>query len=74
MARKYRPKAGDLAQLRTVLWRTILEVEGLLDVRPASPDMVLKSAHALAQLSNAYTSLVRGTDLQDRIEALEANR
>jgi hypothetical protein len=72
MARKYRPKAGDLTQLRAVLWRTILEVEGLLDVRPPATDIVLKSAHALAQLAGAYTKLVETADLEERIQRLEA--
>jgi hypothetical protein len=71
MARKYRPKAGDLTQLRSVLWRTIVEVEGLLDVRPLAPDVVLKSAHALAQLAGAYTRLVEAVDLEARLSALE---
>jgi hypothetical protein len=71
MARKYRPKAGDLTQLRSVLWRTILEVEGLLDVRPPATDVVLKSAHALAQLAGAYTKLVETADLERRLQALE---
>jgi hypothetical protein len=74
MARKYRPKAGDLTQLRAVLWRTIVEVEGLLDVRPPATDVVLKSAHALAQLAGAYTKLTETTELEARISALEGKR
>jgi hypothetical protein len=72
MARKYRPKAGDLSQLRAVLWRCILEVEALLDVRPPSNDMVLRSAHALAQLAGTYTKVVETADLEKRLAALEA--
>jgi hypothetical protein len=34
--------------------------------------VVLKSAHALAQLSGAYTRLVETTDLEARLQALEA--
>jgi hypothetical protein len=53
------------------LWRTILEVESLLDVRPPATDVVLKSAHALAQLAGAYTRLVETADLEARLSALE---
>jgi hypothetical protein len=62
-----------LTQLRRVLWETILAVEELLDVRPRSTDVVLKSAHALAQLSTAYTKLVETADLEDRLTKLETS-
>jgi hypothetical protein len=71
MARKRRTKAGDLGELRRVLWRTIIEVEALLDTRPPSNDLVLKSAHALAQLAGAYRAVTESADLEARIVALE---
>jgi hypothetical protein len=70
--RKRRLKSGDLSDLRRVLWRTIVEVEALLDTRPPSNDLVLKSAHALAQLAGAYTKLVETADLETRLAMLEA--
>jgi hypothetical protein len=72
MRRKRRLKSGDLSDLRRVLWRTIVEVESLLDTRPPSNDLVLKSAHALAQLAGAYTKLVETADLETRLATLEA--
>jgi len=72
MARKRHRKPGDLTQLRAVLWKTILEVEGLLEARPPASDLVLRSAHALAQLAGAYTKLVETAELEGRIAALEA--
>jgi hypothetical protein len=72
MARKRRHKPGDLTQLRAVLWRTIIEVEALLDTRPPSTEIVLKSGHALAQLAGAYTRLVETADLETRLATLEA--
>jgi hypothetical protein len=72
MARKRHRKPGDLTQLRAVLWRTILEVEALLDARPPSNELVIKSAHALAQLAGSYTRLVETADLEARLQALEA--
>jgi hypothetical protein len=71
MARKRYRKPGDLTQLRAVLWRTILEVEALLDARPPSNELVIKSAHALAQLAGSYTKLVETADLETRLAALE---
>jgi ATP:corrinoid adenosyltransferase len=72
MARKRHRKPGDLSQLRAVLWRTILEVEALLDARPPATELVIKSAHALAQLAGSYTRLVETADLEARLQALEA--
>ena len=74
MARKRCGKPGDLVQLRAVLWRTILEVEALLNARPPATEVVMKSAHALAQLAGAYTKLTETTELEARIAALEGHR
>jgi hypothetical protein len=71
MARKRRTKPGNLDDLRRVLWRTIMEVEALLDTRPPSSELVLKSAHALAQLAGAYRAITETADLEARIVALE---
>jgi hypothetical protein len=71
MLRKRRVKPGNLADLRRVLWQTIVEVESLLDARPPSTELVLKSAHCLAQLAGSYTRLVEIESLEQRIQALE---
>jgi hypothetical protein len=71
MPRKRHPKPGDLTQLRSVLWATIVEIETLLDVRPASPELILRAAHALAQLGGVYTRLTESAELEQRIKALE---
>jgi hypothetical protein len=71
MAGKRRHQPGDLMQLRRVLWEVILEVEALLDEPRRSTEVVLKSAHALAQLAGAYTRLVETVDLETRLAALE---
>ena len=71
MARKRHRKPGNLTQLRAVLWQTIIEVEALLDTHPPATDVVLKSAHALAQLAGAYTKLVESTELESRLARLE---
>jgi hypothetical protein len=71
MPRRGSRQPGDITHLRRVLWRTILEVEALLDARPPSNELVLKSAHALAQLAGAYRSVLETSDLAQRLTALE---
>jgi hypothetical protein len=71
MARKRRLKSGTLDELKAVLWQTIIAVEALLDTRPPSHDLVLRSAHALAQLAGAYRAVTETADLEARIERLE---
>jgi hypothetical protein len=71
MGRKRRGKPLDLVQLRAVLSRAILEIDALFDVRPASNEIVLKSAHALSQLAGAYSRLVETSDLAKVVERLE---
>jgi hypothetical protein len=71
MAYKRRRKPGDLSQLRAVLWRLIVEVEDLLDARPPSNELVLKCAHAMAQLAGAYKSVLEVVSLDARLTAVE---
>jgi hypothetical protein len=69
--RRRRHKAGNLADLRRVLWDTIIAVEALLDTRPPSSDLVLRSANSLSQLAGAYTRLMDSIELEARIATLE---
>ncbi len=71
MRQKRRKPAGSLADLQRVMWKTILEVEELLDTRPASNDLVLRASHALAQLANAYKSVTEMASIEERLSALE---
>jgi hypothetical protein len=71
MACKRRLNAGNLDDLTRILWRTIVEVEGLLDTRPPSNDLILRSAHALAQLAGAYRGILEVVDLDKYRSALE---
>jgi hypothetical protein len=71
MARKRRLKAGNLTDLQQILWATVLEVERLLDTRPPSNELVLRSAHALAQLAGAYRSVTETVSIEERLTALE---
>jgi hypothetical protein len=46
-------------------------VEGLLDARPPSNGLVLKSAHALSQLAGVYRSLTETVSIEECLTALE---
>ena len=70
MTRKRHGKPGSLADLQKVLWAIIRRVERLSD-EDAPPDQVLRCAHALAQLSSAYRTVIEGVDMEERIRALE---
>ena len=73
MPRRRSRQLGDLTQLRRVLWRTIVEVEALLDTRPPANELVLKAAHALSQLAGVYIKVAEVAELEDRVSALEAS-
>jgi hypothetical protein len=72
MPRRRYAKPGDVLQLRTVLWQTILDTKALTDGPEPAPEMVLKVAHALAQLAGPYRQLLETSDLETRLTALEA--
>jgi hypothetical protein len=72
MPRRRYAKPGDVLQLRTVLWQTILDTKALTDGPDPAPEMVLKVAHALAQLAGPYRQLLETSDLEARLTALEA--
>src|SRR5262245_33759524 len=72
MARKRYTKAGDLTQLRAVLWQQILDVRALTDGRGVAPELLLRAAHAITQLAAVYTRLVESSELEERVKQLEA--
>jgi hypothetical protein len=69
--RRRRAKPGSLEQLTAVLWRTVLEIEALLNEDECPADRVLKASHALAQLAGAYRAVMETASLEQRIQALE---
>jgi hypothetical protein len=72
MPRRRYAKPGDVLQLRTVLWQTILDTKALTDGPDPAPEMVLKVAHALGQLAGPYRQLVETSNFDVRLTALEA--
>jgi hypothetical protein len=71
MPRRRYGKPIDLRQLRAVLSQAILDTKQLTDVPEPSQELVLKVAHALAQLTGPYRQLLEASDLEQRLTALE---
>lgn len=65
-----RRKPGDLGQLRRVLWGCLLELER--DILDGDTNQRIRAAHALGTLSGSYLKATQASDLEARIEALEA--
>jgi hypothetical protein len=63
-------KSGDLASLKRKLWYGILTAEGILASEATLEDK-LRAVHALSQASTVYVNLVKVTDLERRVAALE---
>jgi hypothetical protein len=60
-----------MARLRRTLWWGVRHCEHLLATAD-SDEKILRTVHALTQASLAYTKLVEISELQQRIERLEA--
>lgn len=67
---------GDLSQLQGRLWRAIAVVEAgmLFAMEEGDADGVRKWVHCLTQLSSVYARIVLDSDLEQRLQALEAAR
>jgi hypothetical protein len=66
-----RAKAGDIAQLRAVLWGVLLQAEQIALDPNQHPDLRLKAVGSLATISGVYLKATQQGDLEKRIEALE---
>jgi hypothetical protein len=70
--RKRRRLAGDIGDLKGVLWDMLLEVEALRHEDEVSKEFVLRVAHALSQLAQTYLKTLEVCDLAAEIAALKA--
>ena len=66
-------KSGDLAQLKTKLWRTICVFEQGMNAAMERQDAedVRKWGHGMAQLGHVYLKVTLDSDFEKRIAALE---
>lgn len=72
-ARRRRPKPGDVASLRRVLWSAIRDVEAIIHDPPdgATLDQRLRAVQALATVSGVYLKAIEHHELTARVEAIE---
>jgi hypothetical protein len=68
--KRYR-KPGSLAQLKGMLWETLLTLSGMVEDPTAGEDRKLKASHAMAQLAGAYLKTVEVHDLAAQVAALQ---
>lgn len=68
--KRYR-KPGDMKKVRLVLWRTLRQLEDLLDDPEASTDEVIRLTHALTQAAGVYVKIHEAYALEQRIAAIE---
>jgi hypothetical protein len=68
--RKNRPKPGNMGALQRICWRALLAAEDVL-VSTADPELKLRAATSIGQLSGYYTRVVETLDLAARMAALE---
>ncbi len=69
--RKRRPKPMDLKTLSRVLTTAITKLEDHL-LESTEVEEARKICHALATVAGSYTRLTEATELEARVEALEA--
>jgi hypothetical protein len=69
LRQRKRRKKGNLAQLRGVLWMSLLELETL--AASGDADVQIKACNALAALSRAYLTCIDVSDIESRLQELE---
>ena len=64
-------KPGDLHALQRKLWWALLRAEEVLDTEGAPTEQRLRAVHAISQTAATYANLLKTSDLEARILALE---
>jgi hypothetical protein len=70
--RKYE-KPGDLKSVRKRLWWGILAVQDILEDPETTVDEKLRGLVVLAQLTGSYVKLIKETEFEARLAALEGD-
>lgn len=66
-----RKGAGSLKDLQRTLWYAIARLDYLLHDEGLPDAELLKAVHGLAQIGATYQRIVQGTELEERVAALE---
>jgi hypothetical protein len=67
-----KPKPGGLYALRKKLWWAILRAEHIIDDPETLQDLRLRAINAMGQVGTVYMRLLEGSELEQRLAALEA--
>ena len=70
--RRRRHKAGDLADLRRMLWQALIEAKRVL-LESSDAELTLRAVHAVSQAAGQYMKLLEIGELEARVAALEAS-
>jgi hypothetical protein len=70
---KKRPrKVGDIKALQRMFWQALLEAEYIL-MTAEDTETSLKAIHAIAQAGGGYAKLLEATDMDARLQKVEAS-
>jgi hypothetical protein len=64
-------KPGDLAAVQRKVWWALLRAEEVLDTAGVPTEQRLRAVHAISQTAATYANLLKTSDLEARIAALE---
>ena len=72
MAKKRHRKPGNLHDLLAMLWRALIEAQGVLArASDEEAELKLKAVHAISQAGGQYAKLLEIGELEARLTALE---
>lgn len=72
--RRRKKKPGTIQEAQALLWRALEGAAELLDAEDLDANTRLRLLHGLAQGVGAYARVVEVSDIEARLEALEAEK
>jgi hypothetical protein len=71
MSARPRRRSGNLSALKVEIWSAIRAASVIIADPTAEPDLKLKAASSIATAGAVYLRILEGSELQERIDALE---
>jgi|SRR4029450_5088122 hypothetical protein len=71
LARRRKRKAGDLPALKRAIWQSVRDTQLAAESAVTIPE-ICQTVHALAAISNSYTKVLQGVEVEARLAQLEA--
>jgi hypothetical protein len=66
-----RRRAGDLPALKIEVWMALLTAAEILADPESAPELKLRCVHAIAQTGGVYMNLLKVSDFEQRLAAVE---